>query len=423
MLIKLLYISYVVFFACLMLTNDFFLAYHSFLFVTVPLALVPIELDGEWNYGRLTLPRIIPSWSNPIQTISSAWSWVFLWTMMFGAFLIFSTAFIPNFSAAWLSALLSYLISIALFVLITARLANYITDFYGSFFTILSLIMSFNANVNIFDYMQALPSVDSFAEVRLTPDFGVAPIHFPTVAAMTYATGLVAAGGLFSLETCWVRKWIAGVSALVLFTSISLTQSRGPLIGSLVALSVVFYFSMTGAIRQYLLAAPLFLILSFLLIPKVGAFALARADNHRFEVWKRFLELALYRPVFGYGERLEVHLYISDGENLGHAHNIFLSALMRGGIFGVISLVFSYAFSVIYTYKFARFFNNSLPLGLITVILIAGLVDFDQIIFLADWQWVSFWMPLGLAVAVERRTRMQNKSLRETLNFRLWRTY
>jgi hypothetical protein len=341
--------------------------------------------------------------------------------MTFGAVLVFSTTVTPNFSITWLSALLGYLISIALFLLITARLSNSINDFYGSFFTILSLIMSLNAAVNIFNFLQTLPSVGSFSEVRLTPDFGVAPIHFPTVAALTYATGLVTAGGVFALETCWVRKSIAGVSVLILFAAISLTQSRGPLIGSLVALSVVFYFSVPGAIRQYLLAAPLFLMLSFLLLPKAGAFALARGDNHRFEVWKRFFELALNRPIFGYGERLEVHLYISDGENLGHAHNILLSALMRGGILGAVSLMLIYIFSLFYGYKFAYFYNNPMPLGLIAVILIAGAVDFDQIIFLADWQWVSFWLPIGLAVATERRMRHRNNCLRYTLNFCLWR--
>jgi O-antigen ligase len=404
-----------------MLTNDFFLAHHTFLFLTVPLALVPIEIDGGRKYGGLILPRIIPSWTNPIQTLSSAWSWVFLWTMIFGAVLVFSTAFSPSFSLAWLSALLGYLISIALFLLITARLSNQINDFYGSFITILSLIMSLNAAINIFDYFQALPDVSNYADVRLTPDFGVAPIHFPTVGAMTYATGLVAAGGLFAFESCWVRKLIAAGAALILFASISLTQSRGPLVGSLVALSVVFYFSVKNSLRQYLLAVPLFLMLSFLLQPKVGAFALARADNHRFEVWRKFLELALSRPVLGYGERLEIHLYISDGENLGHAHNIFLSSLARGGIFGAVSLLLSYVFSLIYGYKFARFYNNPTPLGLIIVVVIAGLVDFDQIIFLADWQWISFWWPIGLAIAAERRARVHNISLRQSLNFYLWK--
>jgi purine-cytosine permease-like protein len=85
----------------------------------------------------------------------------------------FSTTFTPSLSVAWLSALLRYLISIALLILITARLANRIADFYGTFFTILSLIMSLNAAINLADYFQALPSFSSFSDPRLTPDFGV----------------------------------------------------------------------------------------------------------------------------------------------------------------------------------------------------------------------------------------------------------
>ena len=71
---------------------------------------------------------------------------------------------------------------------------------------------------------------------------------------------------------------------------------------------------------------------TFLMTPKIGPAELERLDNHRLEVWARFIRLVGERPAFGYGERLELCVEISDGEILGHAHNIFISAFMRGGV-------------------------------------------------------------------------------------------
>jgi len=155
----------------------------------------------------------------------------------------------------------------------------------------------------------------------------------------------------------------------------------------------------------------------FLMLPTIGSAAIERLDNHRIEVWQRFLQLAKERPILGYGERLEFFIEISDGANLGHALNIFISALMRGGFISVLCFVLAYAKSLLKTYEFARQFQNPIPLALILLIFSAGFVDFDQLFFLADWQWVSFWMPLGFAVACEMRLRVERMNLRERSRF------
>jgi hypothetical protein len=91
---------------------------------------------------------------------------------------------------------------------------------------------------------------------------------------------------------------------------------------------------------------------------------------------------------------------------------------LRCGIFVAVSLLFGYRLSLIYRYRFDHLYNNPIPLGLIIFILISGLVDFDQIIFLADWQWLSFWMPFGLAFAAKRATGRIGMPLAKSLNAR-----
>ena len=41
--------------------------------------------------------------------------------------------------------------------------------------------------------------------------------------------------------------------------------------------------------------------------------------------------------------------------------------------------------------------------------LFTGLVDFDQLVFMPDWQWVGFWWPMGRAIAGEIKMRDSKK--------------
>lgn len=143
----------------------------------------------------------------------------------------------------------------------------------------------------------------------------------------------------------------------------------------------------------------------FLLLPNVGISALQRGENARFEVWGKFLSLAILRPILGYGERIEFQVAIRNAEIIGHAHNIFISALVRGGIAACLSLIATIALALKYTTYYAKINFNFIPLCGIIIISISGMVDFDLIVFLSDWQWPSMWLVIGLAVSTEVSVR------------------
>jgi O-antigen ligase len=412
----LLYAAYLGFFICLFLQNDFYLADNVFLFVIVPLALLPIEISfvSSSRLQDMFVFRFEPK--NLRYTFLSSITPTFMCAFGFGAMVIISSALQPTWSLIWLLDLTRYLISIAFFMLITSRLSLYFCNFYQKFFFFLSLIASINALINLHAYYLSLSNVGSLALFRLTPSFGRLPDHFPTTGAMTYAGCLVGACGLLAMKMPLLQKKILCVCALILFMTLILMQSRGPLLGAIITI-LVSHLCAQKSSKFLAIMLSAVAVSVFLMFPKIGQAALERLDGNRLELWDDFWRLACERLLLGYGERIEFLVEASDGSKVGHAHNIFINSIMRGGLLAGICFVAAYTLSAIKTLSFAKEQSNPIPFGLILLVIVAGFVDFDQLVFLADWQWLSFWMPLGFSAACDMHHRVWNMALKEGLKF------
>ena len=409
-MINLIYISYMIFFICMFFTKDFILANNFFCYFVVPLSLVPLDFKRCSKNNFYSIPKITLSLSNPYSTLLLAKSWIFFFAILFGAVIVISSSLQPGWSSGWAFVLVGYLFLIAIFMLITARLALYYEHYYERFFTFLTMLATINAIINLHEYFFSLNILSKLSELRFFPTFGYIPDHHPTTSAMTYATCLVGASGLIIIQSTIVRKFVIFICIIILYLALCLTQSRGPIFGAVFSITFSSWMAFRG-LRVILLFLSSSAVGCFLVIPKIGAGAIARFDNHRFEVWWRFIKLVIERPILGYGERIEFLVEISDGEKIGHAHNIFINSILRGGVFSFMALIVSYAMCVVKMSQFTQIFCNPIPLGLIVLVLISGFFDFDQIVFLADWQWVSFWLPLGLGVSIERSLSKQGADL------------
>lgn len=395
-------ISYFGFFCCLFLTNQFFLPYNFFVSIVAPLALAPVSFKGSIAFGPSRVPIPVVSFENTWRTLSCARSRIFISFFVFGSSLLFSTSIAPEFSFEWFRVIASYLVAVCLFILVTARLFRDHEDFYGSFFTFFCIITGLNCVISIYLYFQSVPDVHTLMNSRFSPGFGRAPDHFPTTGALSFSVSLAAAAGLFLSERKIIRKTIAGICGAVFLLGLALTQSRGPLLGALLAIAISGWILLSGRFRFYFSLAMIFFILLFIcFLPEAFGRIIERGGSHRFEVWRKFFDLSVDRFFAGYGERLMAAVQLDDGEVIGHAHNIFLSAFFRGGVVAFSGLVFSYFFSALNTFRAAATEKITIPLILLLDILIAGFFDFDQIIFLSDWQWPCFWLPLGIFIAVE----------------------
>ena len=395
-----LYFSYFLFFFSLFFTNNINIPEALYKYILIPAAVAPIEFFGYRNFGILRFPIFNLSIKNTLDTFALSKSWIFFYAVAYGAIIIFSSIVNPSISIIWFWFLVKNLFYISIFILVTARLVRSYVNFIVVFFIATSFAASLNALINIYLYFNSIQHISDFILVRLAPSFGCALDQNSNPGAMPYAIFLVGASSLLSLELDSIRKKICIFNIIILFFALCLMQSRGALFGSLI--SIFFSNFLMGKRKNinFLIFPPLAASF-FLLIPTVGIQAIKRLDNSRFEAWQRFLRLGIERPVIGVGERIEVAVEMGTGVFLGHAHNIFLSAFVRGGFFGFIFLASTYLSAINKTYKFLKKFQNPLPLALILLDVIAGSVDFDILVFLPDWQWVTFWLPLGVAVAVE----------------------
>ena len=383
---NLLYLSYICFFGTLFLTNNFFLPYQIFLFVVIPLSIIPIYIITYRNVAGARRVKFELSFINPFKTLSVFRSHIFICLSIYATVISFSSWLYPSPSVGWFLDFLKYLISILFFLAVTARIAGKSSRSMEILCAILCLIVTINAALNIYAYFLSLPKLENFSVIRLSPSFGRAPDHFPTTSALTYALFFGISCCLAIQSKAIITRIITSICGLMLLSALILTQSRGPLVASLISLITIAFFS-SPRLRAMLIALIGGIISGFLLLPNIGISALQRGENARFEVWQKFLSLALLRPILGYGEKIEFHVEIRNAEIIGHAHNLYLSAFVRGGIVACLSLITVIALSIKYSINYSKFYANQIPLCASIIIAISGLVDFDLIIFLADWQW------------------------------------
>jgi O-antigen ligase len=126
----------------------------------------------------------------------------------------------------------------------------------------------------------------------------------------------------------------------------------------------------------------------------------------RLELWSYFLWMASERPWLGVGLTFDVSL----GQML-NAHNIILSALVRGGIFAAVTLI---SLIVVCLYQSLQAWRRGallVPVALMTSTILATAVDYEIIATSLGWQWLLFWLPVGMCLAVGPQASWQARSL------------
>jgi O-antigen ligase len=219
------------------------------------------------------------------------------------------------------------------------------------------------------------------------------------VAAVTAASGLVRPGRP-------VRERILFAAALIILVAVVvLTKSRGPMLGLAVTFSLMAVVQ-RGRTAILVLAAGIvvFAGLEFSGMIDAGRF-IGRADSHRFELWTLYLDLIAQRPVLGFGVSVPVEVVLASGTVIEHPHNLLLSSQVYGGVIAALLLVALIAAAFVAAFRALRAGSAGLPLWLLTFILVTGNFDFGHLVANAGWEWLSFWLPVGLAGAADLRTK------------------
>lgn len=222
----------------------------------------------------------------------------------------------------------------------------------------------------------------------------IAAIQFGV--AILFLVGL-ACSGTVSSGTLGDRRRLAlsVVLAGLLLAALLLTKSRGPILGTGVALCVV----LAGGHRLFwpalsLLAAAAVVFAAGLLNLDM---LMARGNSYRFDLWAQALEMAWQHPVFGHGSGSELVLVMPDGLTFNFPHNIFVGALLFNGLAGVLLLAALFtAFGV------AAWRTRSSGFPGPALLLFALLVGaFDRMIDLRNFspEYLYVWLPAGVLIA------------------------
>jgi len=191
------------------------------------------------------------------------------------------------------------------------------------------------------------------------------------------------------------RKFLAfgliSLSILVITLYQTKTGIIGCIAGTIAMISITKISKAT--LYKYVIFSSL-LIFTAAALFTLGAFdsLLSRGSSHRIEIYNLIIqEYINCGNLIGCGYNYEIKSILSGGEELAHAHSIYLSQLL---FFGLPSLVLLIALQV-KSYFLARKYSLPISCGIIASSTVF-LVDGGTIINNPDPIWVLFWLPLAV---------------------------
>jgi O-antigen ligase len=245
----------------------------------------------------------------------------------------------------------------------------------------------------------------------ILPFMRVGAFPFPNSNASGAVYGAALTGAFWYLWLCSPKRWQTGRDApalAVLGSFLLLTQSRGAVMALAVALSICF-ISVRGIRPAAMAVAAGALVLGLLFGFGVidPAPLLERGDSYRVEAWAHYLNVWRQHPFLGIGLNAMPTFMSADGVvEIVHAHNMYLSHLVLGGVPALALLLLMLIAAARAAWRSHVNANDIGLAALLVFILVSGLFDFTVFVDAAGWQWLYFWLPIGLIAGAEAAQRM-----------------
>ncbi len=194
---------------------------------------------------------------------------------------------------------------------------------------------------------------------------------------------------LFRME----KNYIWPICAAICLSIMLLSQTRGVLIGTVLALISIALFSNVKTKGSIGLLTLLILIA----ITQVDFFdRLLTADSERWQIYKRVLENIKGHEIFGMG--LMTNTNLATG-NFGYPHSLFLTTFFTGGIVGLVLLFILLFIALWEALMLAR--KGGDITGLVLAINGIGIYLFDggNLVGRIHGEWLFFWLPIMLVAS------------------------
>jgi O-antigen ligase len=273
------------------------------------------------------------------------------------------------------------------------------------------LAASVNAGVNSALFLTGDPRADYTGIGRLIAVFGLPGGRWTTTVSAAYAVTFALG---FALMICpahgrWVRL-LAAVAILPIGLALILTEARSGVLGA--AVGAMAAFIVVPRRSRFIVVVGLVGVL-LVLLAVLLELILDRGASYRSDIWLHYLRWAWEEPVFGQGLVANVHRVVL-GVEFHHAHNLLVSAWVRGGVFGFIGMALMLGGGIYWTWRYGRSTGNPVYLAMIVAIGVAGMFDYELLPELTNWTWAAFWLPIGLAAGAEIAMRQARGTAAES---------
>lgn len=312
----------------------------------------------------------------------------------------------PDASALPIAKHVMYALQVLSFLAITALLIRRDRDFPKWLFLFLSSAAAIAAAINLVAFCVKYPH--ALLSQQLAGVQGISMYYNTNVLGDVYAMACAGGFALLAGQRLSRPQLIVALSAtLMLLLAIGLVMSRGAIMATMAAALVALLLSGGWRRRLPILAALAATLLLLALATPIPHLLLSRGDAFRLSLWPVYLDLAAQRPWLGYGLSFDTHVALPNGYLILNAHNIVLSALIRGGLLSAAALVAMLAAAVYRAWRSWFAEQNLFAPVLLAAAIAATSVDYEILATPLGWPWLLLWLPVGLSFATAAGGRGQ----------------
>lgn len=372
--------AYLVSLAAVLLTNHLDLPTFLYVAVVMPVAALTV-LPFGWRV--LTTSRIF--WALAIYLLVVG----------------IASVLLPDFSQRIFNRHLRMSPMILYFVIITAYVAVRWQPRLAYFMLACIAMVAAGAVINMVAFAEGHPfSPELLSSFRLLGTIGMPESTNSTSLSVTYAVYGAAALAMTGDDPAPWRRMLFGCFAIILLVGVLMTQARSAYLAVAVA-AVVPAAALSGRARLAAFGGIAFAVVALPLLPEAREVIAARGLSYRPEIWVDYFAMAAHGPFFGYGITPNIDQVMTDGKVVDQPHNIVLAALVRGGIIGGAAMLTLLVECLYWSYRLWLTSRQMTLLCMLVAMTTAGMFDYQLVATNPSWTWVTFWLPIGLAIGAE----------------------
>jgi len=231
------------------------------------------------------------------------------------------------------------------------------------------------------------------------------PLYHPIVGGTCYGIAAIICYFHFLRNGPQTDWSLYGFILFVLLVDIWMTMSRGVWLGLIVGFFVGEFIR-----RNYWLTVlPVVLVVAYSclvyldIIEASWFFVRDGGDSYRIAAWKWVLEKVSAAPWFGYGVNVDEAVPINDEITLVHAHSIYISNLLYGGVVAGVLLCIIVITCILEGLKQTQINGSACYIAMTIFVFVCVATDNNTLLLNPVQIWFYTWFPIAILVGGQIR--------------------